>query len=78
MKLTAKQQETMDRLAPYAGKRVLVLTSVYDANVAEKARQEAIGIGFSSPALRGLAAKGLIKLEPMWKGAYVTVLAANA
>lgn len=73
MKFTPNQIETLQRLAPYAGKRVLVLTTVYEANVADEAKKQAIGIGFNASVLRSLAAKELIELAPMWKGAWVTV-----
>ncbi len=72
--LTANQNESMITLNQYVGQTVQVLTSQYDANVAAKAKADSVGT-FSSAALRGLAAKGFIRIEAAyWKGATLTVL----
>jgi len=70
MKFTSKQIEALELLAQHAGKRVLVLTSQY--KVAEEAERMSVG-KFNASTLRGLAEKEVIKLEPMWRGAWVTV-----
>ena len=74
--LTASQAEAMATLSRYVGQTVQVLTSEYDANIAQAARKASVGT-FKSAALRGLETRGLIKIErAYWKGATVTVLAA--
>lgn len=76
--LTAKQADAMLTLNNYVGQTVQVLTSQYDANVAEQAKRDSVGT-FKSAALRGLASKGFIKIElAYWKGANITVLQAAA
>lgn len=76
-KLTARQSDAMARLGAYVGQTVQVLTSQYDANVAEAARRASVGT-FNAAALRGLHAKGLIRIErAYWKGMTVTVLRAE-
>lgn len=75
--LTAAQIEAGYVLNAHVGERVLVLTSYNVANIAPAAREKSVGY-VTSTALRGLAARGLVKVEPMWKGAYVTVLAPIA
>lgn len=76
-KLTANQAAAMASLSAYVGQTVEVLTSGYTANVAPEAVRRAVGGTMSSAALRGLAAKGLIRIElAYWKGARITVLAA--
>jgi hypothetical protein len=71
--LTRNQLEC-DFLNRHIGETVLVLTSGYTANVAPRAIAEAVGYA-PSQALRGLAARGYIKIEDaFWKGAKVTVL----
>jgi hypothetical protein len=74
MHLTSEQEKIMQRLTPYAGQRVLVITSQYVSDIAQEALNIAIGIGFNANALRGLQKKEIIKVEPIWKGAWVTVL----
>jgi hypothetical protein len=72
--LTKNQEYALNVLAPHTGKTVEVLTSTYTANVDPKAVADSIGI-VSSAALRGLEARGLIRIEvAYWKGARVTVL----
>lgn len=75
--LTTNQAEALDRLSQYVGQTVLVLTSQYDANIAPEAKRTNVGT-FNSAALRGLAARGYIKLDAFWKGANVTVLKVSA
>lgn len=73
-KFTPNQYDAMCAFDKYVGKTVSCLTSQYDANVAERARRESVGT-FNSAALRGLEARGYIKIElAYWKGATVTVL----
>ncbi len=75
--LTANQAEAVYVLSQHAGKTVQVLTSGYTANVSPKAIADSVGT-FSSAALRGLQAKGFIRIEnAYWKGATVTVLASQ-
>lgn len=69
--LTNKQTDALSRLDQYQGQRVLVLTSQY--KVAPEAERMSVG-RFNASTLRGLAEKGLIKMEPIWRGAWVTVL----
>ena len=72
--LTAKQADQMRSLSNYVGQTVNVLTSYYDANVSPDFKH--VGI-FNSASLRGLAAKGFIRIErTYWKGATITVLKA--
>jgi hypothetical protein len=74
--LTPNQTEAMNVLSQYVGKKVQVLTSGYTANVNPAAVAASVGT-FSSAALRGLQAKGFIKIElAYWKGATITVLQA--
>jgi hypothetical protein len=76
--LTANQAEALAVLGQYVGQTVLVLTSGYTANVAPAAIAEAVAT-VSSAALRGLEARGFIRIETsMWKGARVSVLKAVA
>jgi len=75
MKLTPNQVEAMLYLNQYVGRTVLVLTSGYTANVAPQAVRDSVAT-VSSAALRGLEAKGLLKVDAFWKGANVTVLKA--
>lgn len=64
----------MATLGRYVGATVEVLTSEYHANVAPQAVRDSVGT-VSSAALRGLEARGFIKIElAYWKGATVTVL----
>lgn len=69
-KLTNDQQIVMDKL--YEGKKesIIVATSQYASNTT------AVGFVFdahcSSPALKGLAKRGLITLESSWRYATVT------
>lgn len=73
-KLTDNQAEAMNVLGQYVGRTVEVLTSGYTANVAPAAIANAVGT-FNSAALRGLEAKGFIRIElAYWKGARITVL----
>jgi len=69
--LTTKQTEAMATLSRYKGQTVEVSTSEYNANVCKNFRP--VGC-FSSSALRGLAARGLIEFDAFWKGGRVTVL----
>ena len=66
--LTQKQQDAITRLSQYAGQRILILTTQYGdyRNIGHKGY-------INSSTLRGLAAKGLIQIEPIWRGAWVTV-----
>jgi hypothetical protein len=74
-KLTANQIEAMQVLGQYEGQTVHVFTSQYIHNVAADFRAKALGYVKSS-TLRGLAAKGLIRIDnAYWKGATITVLA---
>jgi hypothetical protein len=74
--LTDNQADAMITLSQYVGQAVQVLTSEYTANVAQAAVAASVGI-FKSTALRGLAAKGFIRIEgAYWKGATITVLRA--
>ena len=74
--LTPNQAAAMAALHSYVGQTVQVLTSQNTANVARQAVANAVGI-FSSAALRGLEAKGYIKINlAYWKGANITVLKA--
>jgi hypothetical protein len=74
--LTQNQSEAMMTLNGYVGQKVQVLTSGYTANVNPQAVRDSVGI-MSSAALRGLQAKGFIKIElAYWKGATLTVLKA--
>lgn len=68
--LTNRQIDALSILDQYRGQRVLVLTSHY--KVAPEAERMSVG-RFNASTLRGLAKKGLIKLGPMWRGAWVTV-----
>lgn len=70
MNLTKNQAEAMERLSNYAGQRVLVITSQYELGMPRVAGNKGL---FNASTLRGLAAKGLIKLDPFWRGAWVTV-----
>ena len=70
MKLTAKQTDALQRLAQYQGQRVLVVTSQYALGRTPRAADKGL---FNASTLRSLAAKGLIKVEPVWNGAWVTV-----
>ena len=70
MKLTEKQIDALSRLDQYQGQRVLVLTSEYE--LGQPRAKGAKGL-FNASTLRGLAAKGLIEVEPIWRGAWVTV-----
>jgi hypothetical protein len=73
-KLTANQADAMATLNGYVGQKVQVLTSGFTANVNPQAVRDSVGI-MSSAALRGLQAKGFIKIElAYWKGATITVL----
>jgi hypothetical protein len=75
-KLTANQAEAMQVLAQYEGQTISVFTSQYIHNVNPDFRAKACGY-YKSPTLRGLAAKGLIRIEKAyWKGATITVLQA--
>lgn len=71
--LTPNQAEVAAILNPHLGATVLILTSGYTANVAPAAIKEAVGT-IKSATLRGLEARGFLKVEGMWKGARVTVL----
>lgn len=72
--LTKLQLDAMRTLTNYVGETVSVLTSQYDANVSQRAKDESKGT-MSSAALRGLESKGFIKIvAAYWKGATVTVL----
>lgn len=71
MRLTSKQIETLGILDQYQGKRVLVITSQYEVRTGRLA--DAIPHKLNPSTLRGLAQKGLLKVEPMWRGAWVTV-----
>ena len=74
--LTANQADAMAILSQYVGQTVQVLTSEYTANIAPKAVADSVGI-FKSAALRGLEAKGFIRIDnAYWKGATITVLKA--
>ena len=74
--LTENQAEAMLTLNRYVGQTVEVLTSEYTANVAPQAVIKSVGT-LKSAALRGLEAKGFIKIElAYWKGATITVLNA--
>jgi len=76
MKLTPNQVDAMLSLNQYEGQTVEVLTSGYTANVAPEAVRSAVAT-VSSAALRGLEAKGLVKIvDAYWKGARVTVVKA--
>ena len=74
--LTANQAEAMMALNGRVGQTVEVLTSGFTANIAPQAVANAVSI-FSSAALRGLEAKGFIRIDnAYWKGATITVLKA--
>jgi len=74
MKLSPNQSEALSVLSAYVGQQVEVLTSGYTANVAPAAVAASVGT-FSSAALRGLAARGFIRIDlAYWKGARLTVL----
>jgi len=73
--LTTNQSEALAVLSQYVGQTVLVLTSGYTANVAPEAVAQAVGGTIKSSTLRGLAARGFIRIDTsMWKGARITVL----
>ena len=77
-KITANQAAALAGLEAHAGQTVEVLTSGYTANVAPEAVRRAVGGTMSSAALRGLEAKGFIRIEAAyWKGARITVIAAR-
>ena len=74
--LTKNQAEAMITFSQYVGRTVEVLTSEYTANVNPSFVRTAVGV-FNSAALRGLEAKGFIRIDlAFWKGARVTVLKA--
>ena len=74
MKLTPNQTEAMLYLSNYVGRDVDVFTSQYIHNVNPVFTRRAIGY-FNSATLRGLEAKGLIRINAaFWKGANITVL----
>jgi hypothetical protein len=76
IKLTANQADAMLSLGNYVGETIEVLTSEYDANVDRDFVRRSKG-RFNSSTLRGLEAKGFIKIElAFWKGARLTVLKA--
>lgn len=66
--LTPAQQDALRRLSQYAGQRIFVLTTQYG---------DYRGTGhkgyFNSSTLRGLHARGLVNVELVWRGAWVTV-----
>jgi hypothetical protein len=68
--LSPAQQDAINFFGQYAGQRVLVLTTQY--RVAEQAERISVGY-FKSSTLRGLAARGLLKVETIWRGAWVSV-----
>lgn len=73
--LTRNQMNSMDSLNGHVGETVDVLTSGYTANVAPEFVRRAVGGCHSSAALRGLEAKGFIRINrAFWKGANITVL----
>ena len=73
-KMTTNQIEALEVLGQYVGQTVEVLTTGYTANVAPAAVKAAVGT-FNAAALRGLQAKGFIKIElAYWKGARITVM----
>jgi hypothetical protein len=75
-KLTPNQADAMLALNRYEGQTVEVLTSGYTANVAAKAVRDSVAT-VSSAALRGLEAKGFVKIvDSYWKGARVSVVRA--
>ncbi len=70
--LTANQVHCAPFLNGRVGETVLVLTSGYD--VAPQAQKAAVGYA-SSAALRGLEARGYIRIDAaFWRGATITVL----
>lgn len=72
--MTPHQQDAMGLLGQFVGQTVEVLTSAYTANVNPAAVTSAKGI-VNAAALRGLHAKGFVRIEvAYWKGARVTVL----
>ncbi len=74
MKLSPNQMQALSVLSQYVGRTVEVLTSGYTANIAPSAIAASVGT-FSSSALRGLEAKGFIRIDlAYWKGARITVL----
>jgi hypothetical protein len=74
-KLTRHQEDSMASLRHYVGQTVEVMTSHYDRNVNPEFVKRAVGGVHNSAALRGLEAKGYIKIEDaFWKGARITVL----
>lgn len=73
-KLNERQADAMRTLTNHVGHTVDVLTSQHTANVAPSAVAKSVGI-FNSATLRGLQAKGLIRIDATyWKGATITVL----
>lgn len=76
--LTKNQRDALAVLARHVGETVEVLTSTMTANVAPAAIRDSVGT-VSSAALRGLEARGLIRIDlAYWKGARVTVLKGRA
>lgn len=73
--LTANQIDSMHCFNHFVGETVDVLTSGYTANVNPEFVRSAKGGIHKSAALRGLEAKGFIRINrAFWKGANVTVL----
>lgn len=73
-KLNERQSDAMRTLSNHVGQTVDVLTSQHTANVAPAAVANSVGT-INSATLRGLQAKGMIRIEATyWKGATITVL----
>jgi len=72
MKLTSTQERILSQLE--IGKPAIVCTSQY-AEICNNMDNLPIIRGGTSPAIRGLVAKGLIKSSPGWRTAIVTRIA---
>jgi hypothetical protein len=73
-KLTRHQEDAMCLFRNYVGETIDVSTSYYESGVNPEFLKRRKGV-VNSAALRGLEAKGYIKIEEAyWRGATVTVL----
>lgn len=76
--LSRNQADSMASLNGHVGKTVDVLTSEYTRGVNPAFVARAVGGFHNAAALRGLEARGFIRLEAtFWRGASVTVLCAH-
>ena len=76
-KLSATQQIAMQAYSLRTGETFDVLTGEPTKNVDREFVQRAYGPKISQAALRGLEARGLIKInQAFWKGATITVIKA--